>query len=194
MTRRPRSAVAARLLRRFGANLAAARLRAGLTQHELADLAGVTQSYISAVEHGAQNLTVQSMVDLSAAVREDMVEMMTGTRPAQRAGRRLRAEDRRLETTPSEVPVRGGRVAMTDHVTTPEMAATLYVEAIERRELPAWIVFQDEPDYPGKVIARLATDTPTAYVLVADTLTELRAVLLPGLTLTERQPADPPES
>jgi hypothetical protein len=46
--------------------------------------------------------------------------------------------------------VRGGRVAMADHVITPEMAATLYVEAIERRELPAWIVFQDEPDYPGK--------------------------------------------
>jgi transcriptional regulator with XRE-family HTH domain len=62
--------------------LAAARIRAGLTQQELADLAGVTQSYISAVEHGAQNLTAQSMVDLSAAVREDMVEMMTGKRPA----------------------------------------------------------------------------------------------------------------
>jgi transcriptional regulator with XRE-family HTH domain len=104
MTRRPRSAVAARFLRRFGANLAAARLRAGLTQYELADLAGVTQSYISAVEHGAQNPTVQSMVDLSAAVREEMVEMMTGTCPAQRAGPRLRADDRRLGTAPSEAP------------------------------------------------------------------------------------------
>jgi hypothetical protein len=82
---------------------------------------------------------------------------------------------------------------MADHVITPEMAATLYAEAIERRELPAWIVFQDEPDYPGKVIARLATDTPTAYVLVADTLTELRAMLPLGLRVTKRQPADPPE-
>lgn len=83
---------------------------------------------------------------------------------------------------------------MTDHAITPEMAATLYAEAIERRELPAWIVFRDEPGHPGKLIARLATDTPTAYVLVADTLTELRAMLPPGLTLTERQPADPLEA
>lgn len=80
MTRRPKSAVAANLLRRFGANLAAARIRAGLTQQELADLAGVTQPYISAVESGRQNLTLQSMTDLSAVVREDVIDMMTGTR------------------------------------------------------------------------------------------------------------------
>jgi transcriptional regulator with XRE-family HTH domain len=80
MTRRPKSAVAANLLRRFGANLAAARIRAGLTQQELADIAGVDQSYISAVERGAQNITVQSMANLSHAVREDVIEMMTVTR------------------------------------------------------------------------------------------------------------------
>jgi hypothetical protein len=44
----------------------------------------------------------------------------------------------------------------------------------------------------GKVIARLATDTPTAYVLMADMLPELRAMLPPGPTVTEREPADPP--
>jgi len=82
---------------------------------------------------------------------------------------------------------------MADHVITAEMAATLYAEALERRELPAWIVFRDEPDYPGKVIARLATDTPTAYVLAADTLAELRAMLPPGLKVTKRHSADPPE-
>lgn len=80
MTRRPKSAVAATLLRRFGGNLAAARLRAGLTQQELAEIAGVTQPYISAVERGTQNLTLQSMTELSAAVREDVIEMMTSTR------------------------------------------------------------------------------------------------------------------
>jgi hypothetical protein len=80
-----------------------------------------------------------------------------------------------------------------DEIITLEIAVTLHAEAIERRELPAWVVFWDEPDYPGKVIARLATDTPTAYVLAADTLVELRAMLPPGLTVTKRQPADPPE-
>jgi hypothetical protein len=39
---------------------------------------------------------------------------------------------------------------MADQVITPEMAATLHAEALERRELPAWIVFRDESDYPGK--------------------------------------------
>jgi hypothetical protein len=41
-----------------------------------------------------------------------------------------------------------------DEIITPEMAITLHAEALARRELPAWIVFRDEPDYPGKVIAR----------------------------------------
>ena len=79
---------------------------------------------------------------------------------------------------------------MPDEIITPEMAATLHAEAMERRQLPAWIVFRDEPDYPGKVIARFAIDTPTTSVLVADTLTELRAMLPPGLTVTERRSAD----
>jgi hypothetical protein len=34
---------------------------------------------------------------------------------------------------------------MADHVITAEMAAKLYVEAIERHELPAWIVFWEQP-------------------------------------------------
>jgi hypothetical protein len=42
-------------------------------------------------------------------------------------------------------------------------------------------VFQEEPDYPGKVIARFAVDAPTTPVLVADTLTELRMWMVPGL-------------
>ena len=82
---------------------------------------------------------------------------------------------------------------MTDRVITPEMAVTLHAEGVQRRELPAWIVFQEEPDYPGKVIARFATDAPTTPVLVADTLTELRAMLPPGLRRTKRHAADPPE-
>lgn len=85
------------------------------------------------------------------------------------------------------------RAAMADEIITPEMAAKLHAEATERRDLPAWIVFRDEPDYPGKVIARFAIDTPRTFVLVADTLTELRAMLPPGLRVTKRQPADPLE-
>jgi hypothetical protein len=80
-----------------------------------------------------------------------------------------------------------------DEIITPEMAITLHAEALARRELPAWIVFRDEPDYPGKVIARFVIDTATTTVLVADTLTELRAMLPPGLRVTKRRSADPLE-
>jgi hypothetical protein len=38
----------------------------------------------------------------------------------------------------------------------------------------------------------LATDTPMAYVLMADMLSELQVMLPPGPTVTEREPADPP--
>jgi len=82
---------------------------------------------------------------------------------------------------------------MTDEIVTPEMAATLHAEAFERRELPAWIVFRDEPDYPRKVIARFAVDALTTPVLVADTLAELRAMLPRELSRTKRHSADPPE-
>ena len=76
---------------------------------------------------------------------------------------------------------------MTDRVITPEMAVTLHAQGIQRRELPAWIVFRDEPDYPGKVIARFAVDTPTTP------LTELRTMLPPGLRRMKRHSADQPK-
>ena len=42
----------------FGANLKAARLKAGLTQGELAERAGLLQQYVSLVETGKQNVTL----------------------------------------------------------------------------------------------------------------------------------------
>lgn len=65
-----------------------------------------------------------------------------------------------------------------DEIISPEIAAMLHAGALERRELPAWIVFRDEPDYPGKVVARFAADTSATPVLVADTLAELRGSAL----------------
>lgn len=51
---------------------------------------------------------------------------------------------------------------------------------------------QDQPGYPGKVIARLSAGTPTPYLLVADTLAEFHAALPAGLVRSDRQLADPP--
>jgi hypothetical protein len=39
----------------------------------------------------------------------------------------------------------------------------------------------------------MVTGSPSVYVLEAETLGELRAMLPPGLERSERQPADPPE-
>jgi hypothetical protein len=59
--------------------------------------------------------------------------------------------------------------------------------------IAGWVVMRDLPDYPDKIIARLVTDRPTPYVLMAESLAELQAQLPSGLVRVERQPADLPE-
>jgi hypothetical protein len=48
-------------------------------------------------------------------------------------------------------------------------------------------------DHPGKFTPRLATKGPLPYVLVGETLAEVREQLPPGLVRSERQPVNPPE-
>jgi hypothetical protein len=55
----------------------------------------------------------------------------------------------------------------------------------------AWVITRDEVAYPGEFVARLVTDAPTPYVLLADTLARLEVQLPAGLVRTDRQPADP---
>jgi hypothetical protein len=82
--------------------------------------------------------------------------------------------------------------SVSDEIVTSELAATLQAEAMRRHAPVAWIVFQDESDYPGKFVARLVATEPTTCILLADTLTESRSLLPAGLVLSERQPADQP--
>jgi hypothetical protein len=56
-----------------------------------------------------------------------------------------------------------------------------------------WVVMQGLPDHPGKMVARLVTDSQTSYLLTADTLADLREKLPAGLDRSERRPTDPPE-
>jgi DNA-binding XRE family transcriptional regulator len=56
----------------FGLALREARLRAGLTQTEVAKRARVTQTYVSQVELGEQNVTLASMARLARAVGLDV--------------------------------------------------------------------------------------------------------------------------
>ena len=80
---------------------------------------------------------------------------------------------------------------MLDQIVTPEIARQLHDEALRRRGMAIWIVMDDWVAYPGKLMARLATIDPIPYVLLADTLDEMRAALPPGMHSSDRTPADP---
>jgi len=72
-------------LRRFGANFRVARQRANLTQQDISERTGRGQAYVSAIERGAQNITVETMAELAAAVNANVTELLGTTEPNPRA-------------------------------------------------------------------------------------------------------------
>ena len=70
----------------------------------------------------------------------------------------------------------------------PVMANAIQADAARKHPLWAEIIMRDLPEYPAAMVARLVTDAPTPYILIG-----LTAQLPPGLTRSDRQPADPPE-
>ena len=82
---------------------------------------------------------------------------------------------------------------MADRIADAAMARGLHADACRSHALVGWVVTRDPPEHPDKVVARLVTEAPTPYVLVADTLAEVHARLPPYLVRAGRQPADPPE-
>ena len=56
-------------------------MRAGLTQMDVAKRARVTQTYVSQVELGEQNVTLASMARLARAVGLDVSLAITGNDP-----------------------------------------------------------------------------------------------------------------
>jgi DNA-binding XRE family transcriptional regulator len=56
----------------FGANFRQARLKAKLTQTDVQQLTGIRQHYISEVENGVWNLTLDTMTTLAQAVGTDI--------------------------------------------------------------------------------------------------------------------------
>jgi hypothetical protein len=59
--------------------------------------------------------------------------------------------------------------------------------------LVGWIIRRDQAEHPGRMVARLILARPTPYVLLADTLVDLRALLPFGLERSDRQLGDPPD-
>ena len=80
-----------------------------------------------------------------------------------------------------------------DQIIGPASAGALQADVARTHPLFGWAIWRDPPDYWGKVIARLVIEQPTPYILVADSLTELRTMLPAGLERNERRPCDAPE-
>ena len=56
-----------------------------------------------------------------------------------------------------------------DQIVDAVMARALQADAIRTHPLVAWIITRGEAAWPGEFVARLVTDAPTPYVLLADT-------------------------
>ena len=67
-----------------------------------------------------------------------------------------------------------------DQIIAAATALDVQANATKAKILFGWIIERHPPEHPGKYIARFATTHPTIYVMVADTLTELQAILPPG--------------
>lgn len=74
------------------------------------------------------------------------------------------------------------------------MAAAIHADVSRAHPLVGWGTMDDVPEYPSKLVVRLVTDRPSEYVLVAESLTDLRAQLPCYLSRAGRQSADPADS
>src|SRR5690349_3433041 len=83
----------------------------------------------------------------------------------------------------------------TDQLIDPTMARALHADDCRDHALVAWVVLWDLPAYPERYAARLATSgpAPSPYLLLADTLAGIWAMLPPGLVRSERMPGDLPQ-
>ena len=67
-------------LHNLGQKIQALRKNRGMNQQQLADFANLDRTYISAVEHGKQNLTLGAVVRLADALGEDLPQLLSQSR------------------------------------------------------------------------------------------------------------------
>src|SRR6478735_2877855 len=78
-----------------------------------------------------------------------------------------------------------------DQIIDAVMARALQADAVRTLPLLAWIVTRDQPEYPGEFVARLVTNAPTPYVLIARSLSALQDQLPITLARSDRQSGSP---
>ena len=74
MVRVRRQAPSARL--RIAANMRAARLRLGISQEALAEIAGLHRTYVGGIERGERNVSIDNIERLAAALGMDVVDLL----------------------------------------------------------------------------------------------------------------------
>ncbi len=62
----------------FAKNLRKLRLEKGLSQEELADLAGLHRTYIGSVERGERNISIDNIERLAKALECQVIELLKG--------------------------------------------------------------------------------------------------------------------
>ena len=82
------------MFERFGQRLRELRRKAGLSQEKLADSAGLHRTYVSGVERGLRNISLENIDRLAAALDVEMAELMpkreTGEAKGQAGGAKSR--------------------------------------------------------------------------------------------------------
>lgn len=61
---------------RFAAGLRQARLQRGMSQEELAHLAGLHRTYVGSVERGERNVSIDNMERLAQALGLDVADLL----------------------------------------------------------------------------------------------------------------------
>lgn len=85
-------------------NLVAARLIAGMTQHELANAAGISRATIAQLETGYSDPRLSTVVDIARALSIAPIVLLSGLEEVRGLASLLsQAADRRLAVSPQEV-------------------------------------------------------------------------------------------
>lgn len=66
------------LLSRFGRRIREERIKKGLSQEELAELANVHRTYIGMIERAEKNITLSNMEKLAKALGIDLRDLLKG--------------------------------------------------------------------------------------------------------------------
>lgn len=64
--------------KQLGENLRGLRLKAGLSQEELADLSSLHRTYIGSVERGERNISLENIIQLSRSLHISPADLLKG--------------------------------------------------------------------------------------------------------------------